>query len=135
MGDESPPRRGLPRLYQHRKIDSGNRSEGKAEIMPATVTITDADTVLGLRYQVNGLTQQVTVLAAESYALRRTLNEIEGEPDMTYGERAEMAGKGPCQRCVGRALADGPSVNGGEVPAEPVTPPAVLAAALAKAEK
>ena len=49
------------------------------------VTITDADVVAGLRFQVNGLTQQLTGLAAENFALRRTLTEIEtkmkGEPD------------------------------------------------------
>ena len=43
----------------------------------AAVTITDADAVKGLQFQVNSLTQQVTGLAAENFALQRTLNEIE----------------------------------------------------------
>jgi hypothetical protein len=30
---------------------------------------------------------------------------------MTYGELAEIAGDGPCKRCVGHQVVGGPKVN------------------------
>ena len=40
---------------------------------------------------------------------------------LCYGEIAELAGKGPCKRCVGRALADLPvDVPVGDVPRETI---------------
>ena len=44
------------------------------------------------------------------WILRSLIKIVASVPGTTYGETAEMAGKGPCGRCVGH------SVSGGEVP-------------------
>ncbi len=54
------------------------------------------------------------------WILRSLIKLVASVPGTTYGERAEMAGKGPCGRCVGHSvggavLTTGPSLPGLEV--------------------
>ena len=45
------------------------------------------------------------------FVLRLAIRAVSLIPGTTFGEYAEMAGRGPCQRCVGHAVEPGPRAS------------------------
>ena len=53
------------------------------------------------------------------FVLRVSITGLSIVPGTTNGERAEMAGRGPCLRCTGHALQTGPAVRNSTMPDTP----------------
>ena len=61
--------------------------------------------------RINAWTVRYYILRPFRLTLRLLIACLAAVPHTTFGERAEMAGRGPCQRCVGHAVIAGPEAG------------------------